>query len=36
VLDDALYVMAVKSNKSEWKVANSDLKRVRSSFGFDV
>jgi hypothetical protein len=36
VLDDALYVMAVESNKDEWKVANSDLKRVRSSFGFDV
>ncbi|CAB9508792.1 PsbP [Seminavis robusta] len=36
VLDDALYVLALECDKSEWKVANSDLKRVRSSFAFDV
>ena len=32
VLDDRLYVLALESNKDEWKRANSDLKRVRSSF----
>jgi hypothetical protein len=32
VIDDSLYVMALECDKSEWKVANSDLKRVRSSF----
>ena len=35
VLDDSLYVMSIQCNKDEWKVANSDLKRVRSSFVFD-
>ncbi|GKY92199.1 hypothetical protein MPSEU_000191100 [Mayamaea pseudoterrestris] len=29
---DKLYVMAIESNKLEWKRANSDLKRVRSTF----
>ena len=32
VLDDRLYVFAVQSDKSEWKRANSDLRRLRSSF----
>ena len=36
VVDESLYVMAVECDKSEWKVANSDLKRVRSSFAIDV
>ena len=34
VIDDALYVIAVESDKSEWKVASADLKRIRSSFAF--
>lgn len=36
VYDDTLYVMALECDKSEWKVASSDLKRVRSSFAFDI
>jgi hypothetical protein len=32
VLDGHLYVMAIESDKSEWKRANSDLKLVRNSF----
>jgi len=36
VLDDALYVIALQCDKKEWKVANADLKRVRSSFAFDL
>jgi hypothetical protein len=32
VLDDGLYVLALECDKAEWKVANSDLKLVRSSF----
>ena len=35
VVEDALYVLAVECDKSEWKVANADLKRVRSSFSID-
>jgi hypothetical protein len=35
VVNDSLYVMAVQCQKAEWKVANSDLKRARSSFSFD-
>lgn len=35
VVNDQLYVMAVESDKAEWKVANADLKRVRSSFSFN-
>lgn len=35
VVDDSLYVMAVQCEKAEWKVANSDLKRIRTSFSFD-
>lgn len=34
--DGRLYVMVVESGKSEWKRANSDLKRVRSSFTVKV
>ena len=34
VADDALYVIAVESDKSDWKVASADLKRIRSSFVF--
>jgi hypothetical protein len=29
-------VMAIESDKSQWKRANSDLKRVRSSFRVDA
>ena len=36
VFEDALYVMALECDKSEWKVANSDLKRVRSSFAVEL
>ena len=36
VLDDGLYVLVAECNKDEWKVANSDLKRVRSSFAVDA
>ena len=32
VLDDRLYVFALQCNKSEWKRANADLRRVRSTF----
>ena len=32
VLEDRLYVICVESDKSEWKRANADLRRVRSSF----
>lgn len=32
VFDDRLYVLAMESNKDEWKRASADLKRVRSSF----
>lgn len=36
VVDDALYVLAAACDKSEWKVANADLKRVRSSFSVNL
>jgi hypothetical protein len=36
ILNDRLYVMAVECDKAEWKRANSDLKRVRSSFNVAV
>jgi hypothetical protein len=32
ILDDRLYVFCVQCDKSQWKRANSDLRRVRSSF----
>ena len=32
VLNDRLYVFALQCSKDEWKRANSDLRRVRSSF----
>jgi hypothetical protein len=32
VLDGHMYVMAIESDKNEWKRANSDLKLVRNSF----
>ena len=32
ILGDRLYVFALQSDKSEWKRANSDLRRLRSSF----
>jgi len=32
VVNSHLYVLAIESDKSEWKRANSDLKLVRSSF----
>ena len=32
VIADRLYVFALKCDKSEWQRANSDLRRVRSSF----
>ena len=32
VLEDRLYVICVESDKSEWKRANAELRRVRSSF----
>jgi len=35
VFDDRLYVFAVKSTKDEWKRANSDIRRVRSSFAVE-
>lgn len=31
-MDDRLYVMAIESDRTEWKRSNSDLKTVRSSF----
>jgi hypothetical protein len=35
-LDDKLYVIALQCDKSEWKQASSDLKRVRSSFRVEL
>lgn len=32
VVDDKLYALAVECDKGQWKRANSDLKRVQSSF----
>lgn len=32
ILDDKLYVFALQSDKNEWKRANADLRRVRSTF----
>jgi len=32
IFEDRLYVFALECDKSEWKIANSDLRRVRSSF----
>lgn len=36
VLNDRMYVLVIESDKSEWKRANADLKRVRSSFSVGV
>lgn len=32
VVDDRLYVFAIQCSKNEWKRANADLRRVRSTF----
>lgn len=36
VYDNSLYVFALECDKAEWKLANSDLRRVRSSFSVEV
>jgi hypothetical protein len=35
VFDSSLYVFALECDKAEWKLANSDLRRVRSSFSVE-
>ncbi|GAX23760.1 hypothetical protein FisN_12Hh338 [Fistulifera solaris] len=35
VFDNSLYVFALECDKAEWKLANSDLRRVRSSFSVE-
>lgn len=35
VFDNCLYVFALECDKAEWKLANSDLRRVRSSFSVE-
>jgi len=36
IVEDRLYVICVESDKMEWKRANADLRRVRSSFQVEI